>query len=125
MMQYSTTEGAQGICPVSSHLPTDNEWKILEKYLGMSEVQADGTGYRGTDQGTQIKVGGSSGLEIKLSGYRDLPGGNFSDLGVHGVFWLSTDPGSYGYRGFTSWSSQIYRVVYSKLYGMSVRCVLD
>jgi uncharacterized protein (TIGR02145 family) len=29
-MQYVTTEGAQGICPAGSHIPSDNDWKILE-----------------------------------------------------------------------------------------------
>jgi len=31
------------------HVPTDDEWKELEMYLGMSQSAADGEGYRGTD----------------------------------------------------------------------------
>ena len=30
MMQYTTQQGAQGICPPGWHLPTDEEWKVLE-----------------------------------------------------------------------------------------------
>jgi hypothetical protein len=30
LMQYSTTEGVQGICPEGWHLPTDAEWCVLE-----------------------------------------------------------------------------------------------
>jgi len=39
-MQYVTIEGAQGICPAGSHIPSDLEWQTLEIFLGM----ASGTG---------------------------------------------------------------------------------
>jgi len=34
MMQYSTVEGSQGICPTGWHLPSDSEWTVLTNYLG-------------------------------------------------------------------------------------------
>ncbi len=33
MMGYSTEEGSQGICPTGWHLPTDNEWTELTRYV--------------------------------------------------------------------------------------------
>ena len=30
IMQYTTSPGVQGICPTGWHIPTDDEWKILE-----------------------------------------------------------------------------------------------
>jgi len=33
MMQYTTTEGTQGICPGGWHLPTDAEWSGLISFL--------------------------------------------------------------------------------------------
>jgi uncharacterized protein (TIGR02145 family) len=30
IMQYTTQQGVQGICPTGWHLPTDEEWKVLE-----------------------------------------------------------------------------------------------
>ena len=30
MMQYESSEGIQGICPQGWHIPTDDQWKILE-----------------------------------------------------------------------------------------------
>src|SRR5680860_466898 len=69
-MQYVTTEGTQGICPTGSHIPSDNDWKILEMQLGMTQAQVDTAVWRGTDQGTQLKPGGSSGLNMPLGGYR-------------------------------------------------------
>jgi len=29
-MQFTTQQGTQGICPAGWHLPTDEEWKVLE-----------------------------------------------------------------------------------------------
>ncbi len=74
MMQYVTTAGTQGVCPNGSHIPTETEWKTLEMYLGMTQSQADATGHRGTDQGTQIKSGGPSGLNMPLAGNRSTDG---------------------------------------------------
>ena len=31
------------------HVPTDGEWMTIEMALGMSEAEANNTGYRGTD----------------------------------------------------------------------------
>jgi uncharacterized protein (TIGR02145 family) len=70
-MQYSTEEGAQGICPIGWHIPSDQEFKDLEIFLGMTPAEADGTDYRGTDQGTQLQPNGSSGFEGNLAGYSD------------------------------------------------------
>ena len=85
-MQYVNTAGAQGICPTGSHIPTDNEWKTLEMQLGMTQIQADGTIWRGTDQGTQLKSGGTSGLNILLGGNRGTDG-TFSHLPTQTFLW--------------------------------------
>jgi len=60
----------QGICPTGWHIPTDAEYKTLEMQLGMTQVEADAIGARGTNQGTQLKSGGSSGFNGLLSGNR-------------------------------------------------------
>ncbi len=59
MMQYVTTPGAQGICPDGWHLPTDEEFKTMEMALGMSQSEADNTGWRGTDEGSKLKEANS------------------------------------------------------------------
>jgi len=38
MMQYTTTEGAKGICPPGWHIPDDDEWTVLLDYLGGKAV---------------------------------------------------------------------------------------
>jgi len=90
-MQYVTTPGAQGICPAGSHIPTDNDWKILEMQLGMTQAQADtANAWRGTDQGTQLKSGGSSGLNMPLAGNRTTDG-SFYGLASHAYLWSSSE----------------------------------
>ena len=45
----------QGVCPSGWHLPGDSEWKQLELFLEMSQIEVDNTGYRGTDEGGKLK----------------------------------------------------------------------
>jgi len=63
-MNGSVTEKAQGICPAGWHVPSDEEWKILEMYLGMTRAEADMTNiWRGQGVGTKQGKGRSSGYE--------------------------------------------------------------
>ncbi|MDF1561355.1 MAG: fibrobacter succinogenes major paralogous domain-containing protein, partial [Bacteroidales bacterium] len=47
--------GTGKLCPDGWHVPNDEEYKTLEKVLGMSSDQADLWNWRGTDQGSQMK----------------------------------------------------------------------
>lgn len=124
-MQYVTTEGAQGICPLGSHIPTDTEWKTLEIHLGMTQAQADATGYRGDDQGTQLKIGGSSGFEMPILGYRGTSG-TFGGSGTFVYLWTSTQSGTEAWlRGLYSSNTMINRGTNSKPFGISVRCIVN
>ena len=122
-MQYTTGEGAQGVCPAGWHIPTDNELKALEMSLGMTKAQAEATGWRGSDQGTQLKVGGSSGLNVPLAGYRG-PGGSFANLGALAYVWSSSESGGSAWRRhLNSGYASVNRYPNAKAYGVSVRCV--
>jgi len=125
-MQYSTTEGAQGICPAGSHIPSDNDWKILEIQLGMTQAQADGTDSRGTNQGTQLKSGGASGLNIPFGGVRNDAGvfANFPSSDAH--VWSSTQSGTTAWRRYLhSTLATVLRATDPKAYGFSVRCLAN
>ncbi len=61
----SVVPGTQGICPTGWHIPTDNEYKILEMALGMSQEEADKMGHRGTNEGDQIKKTGLCRAKIQ------------------------------------------------------------
>ncbi len=134
MMQYSTTGGAQGICPTGWHIPTDWEWKVLELNLGMTQSEADEEGvFRGTDQGEQIKMGGSSGFQALLSGWYNMEEDIFKDLGDFGYWETSTitneDPPEIYFRGITGEPEWINMIDRRKLdmrhHAHSIRCVQD
>jgi len=58
------------------HLPSEAEWDILARTLG-------------SDVAVKLKVGGSSGFEGKLGGYRTYTG-QYVEMGSWGGFWTST-----------------------------------
>jgi len=122
-MQYITTEGAQGICPAGSHIPSDNDWKILEVHLGMTQAQADATNWRGTDQGTKLKSGDPPGLNIPLAGIRGTDG-SFHNLSSYAYLWSSSVSGASAWdRYLYSDGATVYRGAYAKGFGFSVRCL--
>ncbi|MFK5855085.1 MAG: FISUMP domain-containing protein [Bacteroidota bacterium] len=139
MMEYSTTEGAQGICSTGWHLPTDDEYKTLEIHLGMTQSQADATGFRGTNEGSKLAgnevlwIDGNldSNPEFSISGFKGLPGGNRHQSGIFinsplgSFFWTSNENGSNAWERYLYYTdSQVYRESFrSKDHGFSVRCV--
>lgn len=127
MMDYTTYEGSRGICPQGWHIPSDNEIKELERALGMDSATAElANVWRGTDQGTQIKEGGSSGLEVKLSGAR-VSTGSYMAINSYAYIYSSTESGSNAWRRCLRTSdTQVGRFnTFPKTYGFSVRCVKD
>lgn len=125
-MNYSTTEGAQGICPADSHIPTDNEWKVLEMHLGMAPADADlASVWRGTNQGIQLKPGGSSGLNIPLAGYRRTDG-TFGNLSADADLWTSTQSVTNAWtRDLNSANDTVLRNTDNKVTGFSIRCIAN
>jgi len=132
----------RGACPESWHVPTDDEIKQLEMYLGMSQEEADDTGYRGTNVGSKL-VGradlwndgdlennpefGTSGFNLLPGGYRDTNDGYYYSMGDYGYFWSSTENGSNDAwdRALSYNGSGINRFPRYKKNGFSVRCVRD
>jgi len=114
-------------CPSGWHLPSDAEWKTLEMFLGMSQSEADEEGWdRGTDEGTKLKVGGSSGFEAKLGGFAN-PLDLYGDIGYSGYFWTSTT----AQQTYDAWNreltqgAKIKRPFNNKENSFSVRCIKD
>ena len=120
--------GVQGVCPTGWHLPSDAEWKELEMELGMSQTEADGTGFRGTNEGNQLKTSSWGG--INSSGFTALPGGlrnttgSFSFESSFGYWWSATESGADAWwRLLGSSQSAVHRNANGKGGGHSVRCV--
>ncbi len=128
-----TWETALTACPAGWHLPSDEEWKILEMALGMSQSEAGATGYRGTNEGEKMKSTSgwtNNGNGTNTSGFNAFPGGNryrngsFNYLGSNGYWWSNTE-GS----GLNAWhrsldsDSRVYRNNSIMDGGSSVRCL--
>lgn len=122
-MNGATKEGSQGSCPVGFRVSTDNDWKKLELFLGMSEVEATSSGNRGGISG-KIKMGGETGLNIYYSHSRDGSGElSTYEFGNYAWFWTST-PSTF-YRNIDQNNSHILRNQHFKYIGGAVRCVRD
>jgi uncharacterized protein (TIGR02145 family) len=125
MMQYSTTEGAQGICPDGWHIPTDAEWYELENFLATGACSDSRTDWGCIPAGTKLQEGGSSGFEGLLAGYRH-GGGSFISRGSGAYFWSSSESGSNAWRrSLLSSVSAVYRYAYDQAGGYSARCLKD
>jgi uncharacterized protein (TIGR02145 family) len=137
MMQYTITEPAQGICPEGWHIPSDHEWQILEVFLGMSTTDANNTGWRGTDEGGQLKAAGylywnspntgatdSSGFTALAAGW--VYNTSYREKGYSAVFWTSTpDLNCSWFRYMTADQSKISRGCGDRPNGTPVRCIKD
>ena len=104
MMQYSSTPGVQGICPLGWHLPTDLNWCILEQTVDNTIFCYTGD-WRGIDGGGKLKETGtihwtppnagatnSSGFTALPGGLID-PGGYTYNQGNGGYYWTSSESG--------------------------------
>lgn len=124
-MNGSTDEGAQGICPCGWHIPTDEEFKTLEMYYGMTSDEADiENDWRGEGVGTKFKSSDSTGYRALLSGRRSSSG-TYSLLNSYEYVWTSNEYGSYAWRRCIRKSSEdVGRWnTFPKTYAFSVRCI--
>lgn len=133
-----TYAAAEDACPTGWHLPSDDEWKTLEMYMGMSQSEANISGNgRGTGEGKKLKAsdygwrikdgtddygfsaygGGSRGYDSGLF-YYDYEAGNW---------WTSTDAstGQAFIRQLYYTSDNINRFPTPYGTGLSVRCIKD
>lgn len=134
MMQYTTEEGTQGICPDGWHIPTDNEWKILEgsvdSQYGIGSITWDIWGHRGFDGGTNLKSESDWGYGTDLFDFSGLPGGikwgNSTWSSGNGFWWSSTENNNNGawYR-ILSTEKGIERRSEDNSLAISMRCIKD
>lgn len=85
--------GVQGICPQGWHVPSDEEWKELEKTMGMDQTEVDKFGWRGNhSEGKKLKDTEDSFFwytndgGTNSSGFTALPGGYRT---YEGLYWYS------------------------------------
>ena len=102
MMEYTTTQGVQGICPSGWHIPTDDEWKELEGTVDSQYPVGDPIWnqlwWRGYDAGKNLKsaTGWYQNTGTDAFGFTALPGGHrdydgtFHQLTTYNYFWSSS-----------------------------------
>ena len=126
MMQYTTTQGAQGLCPPGWYLPTDADWTALTTFLGGESVAGGKMKETGTAHWASPNTGATNS-----SSFTALPGGTrfdnsspFFGLGYGGNFWSSTEnsPTAW-YRALSNSNANASRSSCDKTFGFSVRCL--
>jgi uncharacterized protein (TIGR02145 family) len=120
------------------HLPSDEEWKILEGTVDsqypVGDPEWDDTGYRGFDVGYNLRSTAgwyNNGNGSDLYGFSALPGGmcgyngEFHSISTNAGWWNSNENST-----STAWfhslaynSNQSWRNTNSKNYAFSVRCL--
>ena len=139
MMQYTTQQGTQGICPSGWHLPTDEELKVLEgvvdSLFGVGSPEWDiGMESRGYDANINLKaISGwdNNGNGTNLFGFLALPGGyrypngTFGHAGISNYLWSATVHSTYNawYRALRYDKTKVGRYNTNKRSGFSVRCL--
>ena len=122
------------ICPSGWHIPTDFEWGTMEMALGMSASDATSTGFRGSDEGDQMKstsLWNSGGNGSNSSGFNGLPGGyrysgGFFLNGSLGDWWSASESGSYSWKRVLNYNGDgVIRFGDYRDVGFSARCVRD
>ena len=141
----SNPSGVQGVCPTGWHVPSDSEWQQLEMYLGITEDEADGIGWREHDIAGKLKstrtepdphprwnepnieATNESGFSGLAGGYKDKEN-YFHLIWRYGYWWTSTESFTEfraWYRGLDYNFPGVLRYRTDKQVGLSVRCVKD
>jgi uncharacterized protein (TIGR02145 family) len=136
-------ENGKNIAPSGWHVPTDEDWKVLEKTLGMSDSEINSTGWRGSLEAnlltSQYNIGWPAGdRENGLFG-TDYFGFNAKPSSIRGHdgrtnnqsnsawWWSQTEDanGKFCYRSIDIYHRSIFRQYMLPECGLSIRCVKD
>jgi uncharacterized protein (TIGR02145 family) len=141
LYNWYAVDDSRNIAPEGWHVPTDEEIKEMEMALGMSQSQADATGWRGTNEGSKLAGNadlwtngalennaefGTSGFSFLPGGYRGCDSGDYYSMSLYGYFWSASESGSYAWgRDLYYNRTDVNRHASDKRRGYSVRCVRD
>ncbi len=130
---------AMTVCPPGWHLPSDNEWKELEKNIGMPECDLDLSSMRGSPCGGMMKEPGmrlwesenaknsnnKSGFSIVPSGWYRVKQKVFTNPGMSAGFWSVSENSQTAFNRYFYATSDAISRLSSNIdeYQLSVRCV--
>jgi uncharacterized protein (TIGR02145 family) len=132
--RYSTTNPVrhEGICPTGWHIPNDDEWDVLVKYVDPNWTNMT----TGNVAGTKLKAKNgwsSNGNGMDDYGFAALPGGlgnsdgSFNPAGFYGYWWSASElnASSAYYRSMIYYGEYARWYYDNKSYLRSIRCVKD
>lgn len=147
---YDTTLGAlynwnvinniKIVAPKGWHIPSDEEWKTLEKTLGMETAELDKTAWRGKEEADKLLAKYKAPTESELyafgtneSGFSALFAGCRVFSGAinqekNTAFWWTSTPSTGNeawYRYIDAKQKKIFRQHTYTNYGFSIRCIKD
>jgi len=139
LYNHFAIEDINQLAPEGWHIPSDAEWKILEKTIGMQHNQVDALAWRGKNEGeilmNKALVGwpqASLAFGSDLYGFAALPGGcrlqnGFTNTEKNTAFFWSrsADGNQAWYRYLDAQKKTIFRQQTYRSYGMSIRCIKD
>lgn len=147
LYNWYAVSDTSNIAPEGWHVASDNDWKELEKYLGVSSTDIELIGWRGSNQGNKLKpeqnYGWTNSNDIykvwgnNESGFTALAGscriynGTWGNPGLFNTafWWTSTNHvdslNKAWFRHLDYTKANIFRYYGHKSSGYSIRCVKD
>jgi uncharacterized protein (TIGR02145 family) len=132
---YNWTTAMNSICPSGWHIPSDEDWDKLIRYVDDNNVTSSDSSIAGkylkATSGWNDYTGNSVGNGTDAHGFSALPGGygnsggNFSNVGNRGHWWSSSENNSDDayYRGMYYFGDGVDWYNRDKSNLLSVRCV--
>jgi uncharacterized protein (TIGR02145 family) len=142
LYNWYAVNSSKRIAPAGWHIATEEDWQKLETYLGMPQYDLARVGWRGTLEGSKLKIDGKKGWLTEVenwptneSGFTALAGSCRKQNGVWGepgltqtgFWWTATEEntGKAFYRYLDYKNTKVFRHQDYKNCGLSVRCVKD
>lgn len=124
-MQYSTTEGAQGLCPYGWHIPTQSE--LFQFYFYEVNNDAGRLKETGTRYWDSPNSGATDIYGFSFYGAGWYSGTSFQHLKNYGQIWSSKEALSNQAYRLTLYynSTSFYLASLDKTYSISIRCIKD
>lgn len=118
------------LCPEGWHVPSDEDWIVLESGQGGLELAGGALKEEGTElwKTPNLEASNESGFTARPGGYRSY-NGTFNLMRISGYWWSATQKSWYGsppkviYRYTLYDEPGFYRHIAEKTNGFSVRCV--
>jgi uncharacterized protein (TIGR02145 family) len=134
LYNWYAVNDSRGLTPEGFHVPTDQEWTILEEFLGGYDIaghkmkSVEGWKDWEDDDGELQNGNGdnSSGFNALPGGYRNLDG-SFYNIRFDALFWSATETAiNYAWYRYLDFNNgNVGRFDNRKSVGASVRCLRD